>query len=219
MASQTAAEALNNLDGAHAALLQQQDLQFQLSEAARPELSPFMKWLAKLLEPLGKGLQPVGKALAPLAPYIFWAGVAIGVAFILFLIGQRLFAMKRGLTMGGLKLSPGAETWRPAPEAARALLEEADRMAAEGRFVEAAHLILLRSIQDIQARRPRAVAVSLTSRDIARLEALPPPARALFSGIAEAVEISLFGGRPLDRDGYARCRDAYSNFVEAGSWA
>jgi hypothetical protein len=178
-----------------------------------------MKWLAKLLEPLGKGLQPVGKALAPLAPYIFWGGVAIGAAFILFLIGQRLFAVKRGLTLGGLKLAAGAEPWRPAPEEARALLEEADRLAAEGRFVDAAHLILLRSIQDIQARRPRAVAVSLTSRDIAGLEALPPPARALFSGIAEAVEISLFGGRPLDRDGYARCRDAYSNFVEAGSWA
>jgi hypothetical protein len=219
MASQTAAEALNKLDGAHAVLLQQTDLQFQLSQAQKPELLPFAKWLLKLLEPLGKALEPAGKALAPLAPYIFWAGVAIGAAFILFLIGQRLFAVNRGLTMGGLKLSGGAEPWRPAPEQARALLEEADRLAAEGRFVEAAHLILLRSIQDIQARRPRAVAVSLTSRDIARLEALPPPARVLFSGIAEAVEFSLFGGRPLDGDGYARCRDAYSSFVEAGAWA
>jgi len=219
MASQTAAEALDRLNGAHAALVQQKDLQFQLSEAAKPELSPFWKWLAKLLEPLGKALEPAGRALAPLAPYIFWTGLAIGAAFILFLIGQRLFQVKRGLTMGGLKLSGGADPWRPAPEEARALLEEADRLAAEGRFVEAAHLILLRSIQDIQARRPRAVAVSLTSRDIARLDALPPPARVLFSGIAETVEISLFGGRALDREGYARCRDAYSSFVEGGSWA
>lgn len=219
MASQTAAEALDKLDAAHAALLQQKDLQFQLSQAAKPELSPFLKWLAKLLQPLAKALEPAGKALAPLAPYIFWGGLALGLAFILFLIGQRLFAVKRGLTMGGLKLSGGAEPWRPAREQARALLEEADRLAAEGMFVEAAHLILLRSIQDIQARRPRAVAVSLTSRDIARLEALPPPARVLFSGIAEAVEISLFGGRPLDREGYARCRDAYSRFAEAGGWA
>ena len=219
MAAQSAAEALNKLDGAHAALLQQKDLQFQLSQAAKPELSPFVKWLAKLLQPLAKALEPAGKALAPLAPYIFWGGVAIGVAFILFLIGQRLFAIKRGLVTGRLKLSSGAETWRPAPEQARALLEEADRLAAAGQFVEAAHLILLRSIQDIQARRPRAVAVSLTSRDIARLEVLPPPARVLFSGIAEAVEISLFGGRPLDREGYTRCRDAYSSFADAGGWA
>ena len=218
MASQTAAEALDKLSSAHGALLQQHDLQFQLSQAARPELSPFMKWLLERLAPLAKALEPAGKVLGPFAPYIFWGGVAIGVAVILFLIGQRLFAMKRGLVMGGLKLPGGTEPWRPAPEQARALLEEADRLAAEGRFVEAAHLILLRSIQDIQARRPRAVAVSLTSRDIARLEVLPPVARVLFSGIAEAVEISLFGGRPLDRDGYARCRDAYSSFADAGGW-
>jgi hypothetical protein len=219
MASQTAAEALDRLGGAHAALLRQTDLQFQLSQAGPPQTSPFWKWLAKLLQPLGKALEPAAKALVPVAPYIFWIGVAIGAAFILFLIGQRLFAVKRGLVMGGLKLPGGAPPWRPAPEQARALLEEADRLAAQGRFVEAAHLILLRSIQDIQARRPRAVAVSLTSRDIARLEALPPPARSLFAGIAEAVEISLFGGRPLDGEGYARCREAYASFVEAGSWA
>jgi len=217
MASQTATEALDKLGAAHDALLRQHDLQFQLIVAKPPPKPP--DWLLKLLKPLNDALSAGAKALGPVAPYIFWAGVAIGAGFILFLIGQRLFAVKRGLTMGGLKLTGGAEPWRPAPEQARALLEEADRLAAEGRFVEAAHLILLRSIQDIQARRPRAVAISLTSRDIARLEALPPPARVLFSGIAEAVEISLFGGRALDREGYARCRDAYSSFVDAGAWA
>lgn len=217
MASQTSAEALDRLGAAHAALVQQTDLQFQLSQAGPPPQPP--DWLVKLLEPLGKALGAGAHAFAPLAPYVFWTGVAIAAAFILFLIGQRLFVVKRGVALGGLKLSGAAEPWRPAPEQARALLEEADRLAANGRFVEAAHLILLRSIQDIQARRPRAVAVSLTSRDIARLEVLPPPARVLFSGIAEAVEISLFGGRPLDGEGYARCRDAYSSFVEAGSWA
>jgi hypothetical protein len=217
MASQTAAEALDRLEPAHAALLRQPDLQFQLNKAPPPPQPP--DWLIKLLKPLSDAMGAGLKALGPVAPYVFWTGVALGAAFILFLIGQRLFAVRRGLVMGGLKLTGGAEPWRPAPEQARALLEEADRLAAEGRFVEAAHLILLRSIQDIQARRPRAVAISLTSRDIAQLEALPPPARTLFAGIAEAVEISLFGGRPLDRVGYARCRDAYSSFAEAGSWA
>jgi hypothetical protein len=219
MASQTAAEALDRLDAAHAVLLQQTDLQFQLSQAVAPKPSPFWEWLAKALKPLGDALGAAARALGPIAPYVFWTGVAVGAAFILFLIGQRLFAVKPGLVIGGLQLDGGAEPWRPAPEQARALLEEADRLATEGRFVEAAHLILLRSIQDIQVRRPRAVAVSLTSRDIARLEALPPAARVLFAGIAEAVEISLFGGRPLDRDGYGRCRDAYASFVEAGGWA
>ena len=215
MASQTAAEALDKLDGAHATLLRQKDLQFQLSLGPQPRPPP--DWLVKLLGQLAKALGPIGQHLGPAAPYIVWTGLAVAAAFVLFLTGQRLFAAKRGVTIG--RLSGAAEPWRPAPEEARALLEEADRLAAEGRFVEAAHLILLRSIQDIQARRPRAVAVSLTSRDIARLEVLPPPARVLFSGIAEAVEISLFGGQALDRDGYARCRDAYSSFAESGGWA
>jgi hypothetical protein len=211
MALQTAADALDKLDGAHASLLKQTDLQFRLSQAV-PQRSAFLEWLAKVLEPLGK-------ALAPAAPYVFWTGLAIGVGFILFLICQRLFVIRRGLTLGALKLAGGEQPWRPAPEQARALLEEADRLAAEGLFVEAAHLILLRSIQDIQARRPSAVAISLTSRDIAGLEALPPPARSIFAGIAEAVEVSLFGGRALDSVGYARCRAAYQAFADAGSWA
>jgi len=210
MASQTAAETLDRLEPAHAALLKQTDLQFQLSQLPPPKPPP--DWLVKLS-------QASGKVLGPIAPYIFWTGLAVGVGFILFLIGQKLFAVRRGLVMGKLKLAGEAEAWRPAPEQARALLEEADRLAAEGAYEEAAHLILLRSIQDIHSRRPRAVAIHLTSRDIAQLEAMPPPARTLFSGIAEAVEISLFGGRPLDREGYARCRDAYSSFVEGGSWA
>jgi hypothetical protein len=219
MASQTTVEALDKLDRAHALLLRQTDLQFQLSRAAAPQRSPFLEWLAKLLRPLGKALEPFGKALGHAAPYIFWIGLVIGVGFILFLIAQRLLGTAPSIRIGRFKLDGVAEPWRPAPDQARALIEDADRLAGEGRFVEAAHLILLRSIDDIQARRPRAVAVSLTSRDIARLEALPPSARSTFAGIAEAVEISLFGGRPLDGDGYARCRDAYRAFADAGSWA
>src|SRR3546814_10172873 len=38
--------------------------------------------------------------------------------------------------------------------AARALLAEADALAAEGRFAEAAHLLLYRSVEDIEGRRP-----------------------------------------------------------------
>jgi hypothetical protein len=199
-------------------LLKQPDLQFQLSVSPAPQ-HPILDWLRGHLGPLGKVLGEAGRFLAPVAPYVFWAGVAIGLASILFVIGQRLVAVKPGLTLNRFSLSEGAPAWRPAPEQARALLEEADRLAAQGLFVEAAHVILLRSIQDIQDRRPHSLAISLTSRDIARLDALPPSARTLFAGIAEAVEQSLFGGRPLDKDGFARCREAYQAFAQAGSWA
>lgn len=212
MAERTASGTLAGFDGAHAALLHQSDLQFHLTSLKPPEPPAWLVWL-------GRHMQPVWKALGPLAPYIFWGVVAAGVLCILYLIGARLFGMKPGQANAKFKLSEAGQQWRPAPEQARVLLADADRLAADGLFVEAAHLILLRSIEDIQARRPGALAVSLTSRDIARVEALPPQARDVFSGIADAVEQSLFGGRPLDLDGFIRCRQAYEAFTEAGRWA
>ena len=70
-------------------------------------------------------------------------------------------------------------------------------MAAELRFDEAAHILLFRTIDDIEQRRPHALRPALTSRDIARLEEIPPPARTAFARLAEVVERSFFGGRAL----------------------
>src|SRR3546814_12392685 len=51
--------------------------------------------------------------------------------------------------------------------AARALLTEADAPAAEGRFAEAAPLLLYRSTQDIEGRRPALVQPPMPSPDLA----------------------------------------------------
>lgn len=212
MALQTADQTLANFDRAHAALLKQSDLQFHLSPI-KPPTPP--AWLTWLLHHMG----PVAKVLGPAAPYIFWPALALGTGTILYLIGRNLYGLKRGGVNAGLRLTGAEAAWRPAPDQARALLEDADRLAAQGLFVEAAHLILLRSVEDIQSRRPRVLRPSLTSRDIAMLEGLPPQARDIFAGIAEAVERSLFGGQPLDGEGFGRCRQAYEAFADAGSWA
>ncbi len=139
---------------------------------------------------------------------------------ILFLAGRaawRRWAKRRPQpAKGGLALEP--ERWRPAPAAARALLQEADALAAEGRFAEAAHLLLLRSIEDIHKHRPGAVRPALTSRDIARLEALSPANRQAFAAIAAVVERSLFGGRAVDADGFAFCRATYEAFAFPEAW-
>lgn len=218
MAYQSAAEVLAKLDRAQSALLKQSDLQFHLKAQKPPEPPVWLVWLQKHL---GTLLQPGLKTLGPLAPYIFWTVLALGVLAILYLIGLSLYdRMTRGAApIGKLQLAGGLKPWLPTAEQARILLEDADRLAGEGRFDEAAHLILLRSVQDIQTRRPNAVSLSLTSRDIARMPALPPLARDTFAGIAEAVERSLFGGQPLGRIGFERCRSAYEAFVDAGSWA
>ncbi len=103
--------------------------------------------------------------------------------------------------------------------AARALLVEADALAAAGRFAEAAHLLLYRSIEDIEVRRPGLVRPAMTSRDLSATHDLPAVARGAFASIARAVEISLFGGRAIDADGWERCRAAYAELTVPKNWA
>lgn len=103
--------------------------------------------------------------------------------------------------------------------AARALLSEADALAAEGRFAEAVHLLLYRSVEDIEGRRPGLVRPAMTSRDLAEARDLPSVARDAFSRIARAVEISLFGGRKIDAGAWEACRGAYSELTVARNWA
>lgn len=116
-------------------------------------------------------------------------------------------------------LGPDPASLQPSAPRARALLEEADRLAAEQRYAEAAHVLLFRTIADLQARRPRALRPALTSRDIGRLEEIPLSARGAFDVIAQRVERSFFGGRALSAADFAACRNAYVNFASPASWA
>ncbi|MEL7232793.1 MAG: hypothetical protein AAGJ85_09825, partial [Pseudomonadota bacterium] len=61
----------------------------------------------------------------------------------------------------------------PDEAAARALLGDAETLASEGRFAEAVHALLFRSIDLIQERQPSAVKRSLTAREIGQLGGLP----------------------------------------------
>lgn len=188
---------------AHAALLKQSDLQFDVTNWTPP---PPPGWLKPLIELL--------RALGPVFKYVFWIGVALAVGAILLFVGRELLAA-RFPTLGRkpkLDLQP---EWRPAAARARTLLEDADRLAAQGLFGEAIHLILFRSIEDIDQRWPGQVRPALTSRDIADLAILPAAARSTFSGIARVVEHSFFGGRAVDAAEFAACREAYSSFALA----
>ena len=125
----------------------------------------------------------------------------------------------RGRAARGQAATPAASAWRPEAGRARLLLDEADRLAAQGKFAEAAHHLLLHSIQDLEDHRPRTIKPALTSRDIAAMDLLPPKARQAFDGIARVVERSLFGGRAVDADDFAECRRAYESFAFGGAWS
>jgi hypothetical protein len=190
---------------AHKALMETRGLQFDFQGAPPPQPPP--GWLMSLVRALGE--------LAPLLKYLFWGGLVVGVALIAWLFAREVLAMRRR------RRAPPQEPvdWRPEPEVARALLDDADRLAGAGRFDEAIHLLLFRSIDDVAGRRPGTVRPALTSRDIARLETMPAGPRRAFGEIAEAVERSFFGGRPAGPDDFTRCRRGYEAFAFAEDWA
>lgn len=113
---------------------------------------------------------------------------------------------------------PVRTPWQPSAQQARLLLDDADALAAQNRFAEAVHLLLLVSIQEIADRRPGLVAPALTSREIASLPSLSPLAQKIFFAIALIVEKSRFGNRPLAADEYAQCRAAFAQFVQTDAW-
>ena len=193
-------------DAAHATVAADKSLQFKVVAEQPPPPTP--EWFKTLLEFLG--------ALEPLFRVIFWIGVVAIVLAILWFIVREILRIR--LPERRKKAQTAETDWRPAPGEALALLSDADALADQGRFDEAVHLILLRSIGDIDGRLPNSVRPALTARDIGALTRLPETARPAFERIARVVEASLFGGRPVDRAAFTECRQAYEAFAFPGAW-
>jgi hypothetical protein len=193
---------------AHRRLLADSSIQFDLPAFVQPEPPAWLK-------PFGHFL----RWAAPVVPYVFWGLVAIGGAIILLLIIRELIGVRWRLPWRRRGATGDSEDWRPTEAAARALLDEAERLAGEGRYAEATHLLLQRSVEDITRRHPGLVRPSVTARDLSAAAALPARARGAFAAIARVVEASLFGGRPVDAAGWESCRTAYADFALAASWA
>ena len=190
---------------AHAAMLRDNQLQFHFSEYTPPQTPAWVRPLGEIL-----------RAIAPFLGYVFWGGVAI----IVLVIAYALFSeIRRRMPARADKTKPAptpAPDYRPNAVRARALIEEADRLANEGKYGEAARVLLHRSIDDFEDVLKIAIAPALTSREIARLDRLSPQGRTTFSGIAAAVERSLFGGQALSASQYSACREAYASFAQLG---
>lgn len=190
----------------HRDLLRDGSLQFDVPVIKPTKPPNWLKPLADFLESIGPVLQ-----------VLFWIVVAALVVGILWLIIRQALKTRFGFQhQRGPNLGPEPD-WRPTAAQAQVLLADADALADEGRYDEAAHLLLLRGVQDIRDQRPGLVRPALTSRDIAALDALPEAARAAFGAIAAIVERSLFGGRSVGRDGWTACRGAYEHFALGGS--
>jgi hypothetical protein len=100
-----------------------------------------------------------------------------------------------------------------AGDRASASLEEIERLAGEGAFSEAVHLLLLRCFEHLRRRIPDAGQPALTSREFLDRAELPPAVQDRLSFIVAAVEVGYFGGKPVGIDVYRRCLDGYRDIT------
>lgn len=172
-----------------------------------PVTPEWLKALGRFLEWL---LSPFGSLLGASWGWVELAllfGAGIGTAWIVWALLWPMWQQRKA------RPRAAAPDWTPAREDALALLEDADRLAAEGRFDDAAHLLLQRSIGQIARARPDWLSPSSTAREIGAITALPQSARHAFAEIAGLVERARYALRGLDAGDWSAARAAYTRFA------
>ena len=189
------------------------DIQFAPVEI--PEIPPPEKtWIDRFFEWLGELIRPLGELFGGSWPVVRWVLLALLIVAVLFII-HRLLGDRLALRRPADHTEEEETHWAPAQQEALALLADADRLAAEGKFDAATHLLLQRSVGQIAQRRPDLVEPSTTARELASMASLPGNARQAFGVIVQRVERSLFALRSLNAADWEAARAAYAEFALA----
>ncbi|UAJ09762.1 hypothetical protein [Polymorphobacter megasporae] len=206
-----ATTAIDRIAAAHQRLLADGSTQVELPAYHSPEPPAWAKALGEWFHRHASEFA----ALGPVVKFAFWGGLAL-------LLGLLLLGVYCWLAPRFRRDSTEAVAdvgWRPDAAPARALLAEADALASRGEFAAAARLVLLRSVEQIEAHRSDSLAPALTSRDIARSPRLPGDVATAFALITEVVETGLFAARPVGADAWTRARTAYEGVAFPAAWA
>jgi hypothetical protein len=160
--------------------------------------------LVREREPLGWQIQ--------LPPEALWLVVVAGGAVLLYAFRDMIPVLRarRDSAWASEEIGGGAShTLEPS-----IALGAADALAAEGRFAEAMHVLLLHALAVIRRRLDEPFADSMTSREILRSRQLPDGLRAPLREVVGRVEWSYFGEHPAARDDYAACRSSFATLAQ-----
>ncbi len=203
-------------------------MQFNLPPSVPPPPPPAWaealgRFLTMIFRPFGRLLAWIGSFFpdAAYARLLLWGVLGLAAVAAAVVIVQRVRRGTwrwRGWRVASPAPADETEEWTPGAVPVRAWLAEADALAAQGRYAEAIHSLLLRTIEDVGGRRPELARPSLTGRELATSALLPGRVRELFETIARKVERSLFGERPIDEPEWLEARRSYSELATAGSW-
>jgi hypothetical protein len=142
-----------------------------------------------------------------LPPEAIWFAVVVGVVVLFYAFRDMLPLL--GIKRDGaweLDQAGAAESGPPEPAIA---LGAADDLAAQGRFVEAMHVLLLQALAEIRRRLDEQFADSMTSREILRSKRLSDDLRGPLREVVNRVEVTYFGEHPAAKDDYLACRSSF----------
>ncbi len=157
----------------------------------------------------------IANFLGPFLEIVFWVFITLFVIAIIYTIFREIIRSKLPSRASKAKRDETVKITPYQPKAAMAkiLLSDADKLAAQGAYAGAIHILLFRSIQDIEIHHPNAIRRSLTSREILQLPVLTAQSRQTFGLISQFVERAFFAGQPLDQAAFETCRQAYAGLA------
>jgi hypothetical protein len=144
---------------------------------------------------------------------VLWIVIAIALGVLLYAFRDMIPILRahRGGAWSGDE-AVGGEVEARAPTQ---VLGAADELAAQGRYVEAMHVLLLQGLADIRSRLDEQFADSLTSREILRSTKLTNAGRTSLRDIVNRVEWSYFGEHPASQADYTACRASFNALAQA----
>ncbi|HKV12164.1 MAG TPA: DUF4129 domain-containing protein [Thermoanaerobaculia bacterium] len=132
----------------------------------------------------------------------------VGIAVILLVVWILMEGADRRAKVEPAKADGGGGD-EPALEGRDFALDDATRLASQGLYAEAMHVLLLIAIHQVAERSRATLPASRTSRELVRLLPLGADSREAFGEMVRAVELTLFGGAPAGAQDYQRSLECF----------
>jgi len=150
-------------------------------------------------------------ALSPIFSMLMWALLIAGGLILIFYVARELGRGRKDR----VRASDPAIAEEPVPVEAQldAPLEDADRLAREGKYAEAIHTLLLRTFQELAKAASSRVSAHLTSREILASIPMLTDGRDALGELVAVVELTWFGDDVPGEPEWLRCRAQFDRFV------
>jgi hypothetical protein len=151
--------------------------------------------------------------------HLKWVALALAVAGSLGFIASQIAESRRRAKPIPAAAAAEAPAAKDAPWSADRLLSEADACAAQGRYRDAVHYVLLAAMAHVASRFRDGAPESATSRELLRAAELQSQERTALRDLVSRADRAWFGFHPSGADDYAGARHCLETFLSGGGAA